>query len=86
MECDDLELKDIEGTSLIDAFEVMGFDYYDEDYLNEILEDVLSLPEELPKEYYCMATIEGIFFFENEEDFRRAYERTDCDYKLGRIK
>ena len=84
LECDEFEMEDIEeevsATLLPDLLETIGY-YDDEDGLREVLDGILSLPKEGVKEFYCLNVSDGLFFFDNEEDFRLAYERTDCDYK-----
>lgn len=84
LECDEFEMEDIEeevsATLLPDLLETIGY-YDDEDCLREVLDGILSLPKEGVKEFYCLNVSDGLFFFDNEEDFRLAYERTDCDYK-----
>ena len=77
-----LKLEDLEGTSLLGLFDIMYYDGFLEDEDPCLyLEELLTLPEDSLDHIYCMSTIEGLKFFSNKEDFRKAYERDWCDCK-----
>lgn len=75
-----LKLEDIEGTPLLELLnEMYSGSFSDDEDLYLYLEDLLTLPEESLDHIYCMSTIEGLQFFSNKEDFKKAYERDWCD-------
>lgn len=82
LEADMLTYEDIKGTSLEELIEDLfygNYDYDDQD-LNYTLRGLLDLENGATGHLYAMDTIEGPEYFDNEKDFKAAYERdwADC--------
>lgn len=84
LENETLEFSDFQGTCLENALNelyVCGYDP-DDDYSepNKVLKTLLDLRNGAVGKLYACLEEDGPVFFDNEEEFRKFYERDWCDY------
>lgn len=71
-----LSIEDVQGTSLTALYII---EEYDPDYdLNELLKELLILPESLGKFFYCVETCGDYCFFNTEEEAYDSVKRDEC--------
>ena len=75
-----LQMSDIEGTSIENIIEELSYNEIDDDNLCDYLQGLLGLSNRKIDSIYCMDSIDGWQFFATEAEFKKAFERDDCDY------
>ncbi len=73
-----LNKEDLSNTSFAKTFFYEEWDCYD----NQIRDGLNQLPLKMGDYFYCGETlIDGVLFFDNENDFKNCFIRQECDIK-----
>ncbi len=74
-------IDDVKDTSLTKFYIIEEYDPNDQNDLNEVLRELLMLPETLGEFFYCAEFFGEYHFFNTENEIYESIKRDDCDIK-----
>lgn len=80
-----LTIDDVQGTSLTNLYIIKEYDPDVPCDLNEMLNELITLPKSLGEFFYCADTFGDYRFYNTENEIYESIKRDDCDTKWDEL-